>query len=168
MEILFTLLHLLATRKVIVVTNVSKIIEQRKNDIYLQQLDEQAVLFYSRVFIEEDVAVKYLNTNLFKNKFAMSNIARIAQKMKYPNNNKIMDVLLCGLKDANWPFFDEFIDTLATSFPRNILIKAIDDTLTKADEEEDYMWISGIYILSVKIGANNELQNSMIFDKRDF
>ena len=151
------------------VDEARKIINDRDNDIYIYELDENAIKAYSDLFIKDGSAEKYLDFNLFQNKFAMKNIARISRHMGYPNNENILGILLRGLQDANWPFFEEFIDTLVVAYPRNILINTIDETLLIADEDEDYMWVSGLFILSERLKVNkSELKNISIFDKRDF
>lgn len=140
-----------------------------KDNLYNRILTEKEIEYYSALFIDSGDAKDYLKFELFRTKFAMVNAIRISKRMGYPANYEMLDTLFEGLQDANWPFFGELVEMLISSYPRNILVNAIDATLIKADNDEDYMWVSGLYILSNRIQVKvDELKNYRLFDKRDF
>lgn len=140
-----------------------------KDNLYNRILTEKEIEYYSALFIDLGDAKDDLKFELFRTKFAMVNAIRISMCMGYPANYEMLDTLFEGLQDANWPFFGELVEMLISSYPRNILVNAIDATLIKADNDEDYLWISGLYILGNRIQVKvDELKNYRLFDKRDF
>ena len=74
-----------------------------------------------------------------------------------------------GLQDANWPFFNELLELFKSAYPEELLVKTIDEFLVVADDEGDYMRISGLAMLLDYLGVNVEyLRNKELLEKREF
>lgn len=140
-----------------------------RDDFYNIELSDEEIEEY----VEELQSLEHLeekvNISLFKNKFAIFNYIKVVELIGYPKNKVFIDDLMKGLQDANWPFFNELLKLFKKSYPKELIITKIDSYLLIADEEEDYMWISGLAILIDYLGLDSEcFKNKRILEKRDF
>ncbi len=139
------------------------------NEFYSVELSAEIINEYSEELQAMDHPEEILNFSLFKNKFAVFNYIRVVQRIGYPKNSVFIEDLMKGLQDANWPFFNELLELFKSAYPEELLVKTIDEFLVVADDEGDYMWISGLAMLIDYIGADIEhFRNKKILGKREF
>ena len=139
------------------------------NEFYSAELSAEIINEYSEELQAMDHPEEILNFSLFKNKFAVFNYIRVVKRIGYPKNSVFIEDLMKGLQDANWPFFNELLELFKSAYPEELLVKTIDEFLVVADDEGDYMWISGLAMLIDYLGADIErFRNKKILGKREF
>ena len=139
------------------------------DEFYSAELSAEMINKYSEELQAMDHPEKIINFNLFKNKFAVFNYIRVVKRIGYPKNSVFVEDLMKGLQDANWPFFNELLELFKSAYPEELLVEIIDNFLVVADDEGDYMWISGLAMLLDYLGVNVEyLRNKELLEKREF
>lgn len=78
-----------------------------------------------------------------------ANAALVIKKIGYPRIKEHVPNLLEWLKDVNWPGANIVMELLE-SVEKDFLISCIEDTLIKAKEKDDEMWLGGLKILLKK------------------
>lgn len=147
-------------------------ISENDYELYKTELNDAAMAKYLALFEEEkssDVS-KYISFELCKAKFAVKNLIKIVDSLGYPRNAGSLNFLFECLQDANWPFFKDAVECLKNNYPKQVLIENIEAKLAEANEE-DYMWVSGIYYMANASGIDINLfnlQSQRILEKRDF
>lgn len=140
-----------------------------RDEFYNIQLSDEAIGKYIEEMQSLENLEEKISFNLFQNKFAIFNYIKVVEHIGYPKNKVFIDDLMMGLQDANWPFFNELLKLLKKTYPKELLAETIDSYLLIADEEEDYMWISGLAMLIDYLGLDSEcLKNKQLLEKRDF
>jgi len=76
-------------------------------------------------------------------KSCWGNAARILKNIGYPRNHKVIPDLMAWLQDMNWPGA-EIIMEILESIDRKTLIPYIEDSLEKAADDDDFLWITAI------------------------
>ncbi len=68
---------------------------------------------------------------------------RSAGNIGYPRSHKIIPGLMAWLQDMNWPGA-EIVMEILESIDRKTLIPYIEDSLEKAADDDDLLWITAI------------------------
>ena len=142
------------------------------NLIYAEQLDNDFLKKIAKNLISEDIELdRFLRIELCDSKYAVINLIKICEYIGYPRNECGISFLFGCLQDANWPFFDEALSALE-KLPRQLLLNRLEKILEQAYQEKDFMWISGLKILSDRIEiTKEEFVNKSTYDLfsyRDF
>ncbi len=99
------------------------------------------------------------------------NYVYIIKEMPYSKKLDEIDILFEFLKDMNWPVAKDSMDVIG-GLKREDIIFSIEKFLLCAYKEKDYMWISGIYVLTKQVGlSKDDFVNKdilKIFQYRDF
>lgn len=153
---------------------INKLLQENRFNIYSnEKMRTEDIKFLAKKFCEikkEDLK-NYLSMDRAFSKMCWMNYVYIIKEMPYSKKIEEIDILFEFLKDMNWPVAKESMNVIADLKKKDIIF-SIEKFLICAYEEKDYMWISGIYVLSKQVGlSKDDFINKdifKIFQYRDF
>ena len=90
--------------------------------------------------IDDDNVAMLIDPN---QKYTWENATLVIEQIGYPKNSKALPGLLWLLQDINWPGALKAIEILKST-DKLVILPLVEQTIIKAYEDEDYMWLGGI------------------------